>query len=261
MKYNKKRNTAFLYETLILEMTKALLSKDKERKEIALDIIKENFYQNSILHEELDAYRSIMETKGVSTEWANSILREAQRTYLSLHPEQVFQTQTNVINRVNKELGKDTFNNFTPNYKSLATIGQLFSVKTPVKRRVILENNLISEMVAEENNMTVEPVDNLVLNIFIKNFNEKYDSLLEEQRDLLFKYIFSFSDDGMGLKIALNEEIFRMKELIKHNKSSFPELSERVNSLHEMLESFSKKPIDDKMLFKVMKTQEFCKEL
>jgi hypothetical protein len=28
-----------------------------------------------------------------------------------------------------------------------------------------------------------------------------------------------------------------------------------------MLESFSKQTIDDKMLLKVMKTQEFCKEL
>ena len=261
MKYNKKRNTAFLYETLILEMTKAVLSKDKGRKEIALDIIRENFNQSSILQEELDAYRSIMETKGVTTEWANSILREAQRTYLSLHPDQVFKTQSHVINRVNKELGKDTFNNFTPNYKSLATIGQLFSIKTPVKRRVILENSLIGEMVAEESNMIVEPVDNLVLNIFIKNFNEKYDSLLAEQRDILFKYIFSFSDNGMGLKIAINEEISRMKGVIEKNKTAFPELNERVNSLHEMLESFSKKPIDDKMLFKVMKTQEFCKEL
>ena len=64
MKYNKKRNTAFLYETLILEMTKAALNKDEKRKNIALDIIKENFAKNSILDEELDAYRSIMETKG-----------------------------------------------------------------------------------------------------------------------------------------------------------------------------------------------------
>ena len=84
---------------------------------------------------------------------------------------------------------------------------------------------------------------------------------MAEQRDILFKYIFSFSDNGMGLKIALNEEISRMKGVIEKNKTSFPELNERVDSLHEMLESFSRKPIDDKMLFKVMKTQEFCKEL
>lgn len=261
MKYNKKRNTAFLYETLILEMTKAALNKDEKRKNIALDIIKENFAKNSILDEELDAYRSIMETKGATKEWADMILREAQRTYLSLHPGHVFNQQTHVINRVNKELGKDTFNNFTPNYKSLATIGQLFSVKTPVKTRVILESNIIAEMTSQEETMTVEPVDNLVLKVFVEKFNEKYDTLLEEQKDLLFKYIFSFADDGMGLKVAINEEISRMKRIVSENKSQIPELSDKFESLGVMLESFSNQSIDDKMLLKVMKTQEFCKEL
>lgn len=261
MKYNKKRNTAFLYETLILEMTKAALNKDEKRKNIALDIIKENFAKNSILDEELDAYRSVLETKGVNKDWASMILREAQRTYLSLHPGHVFQNQTHVINRVNKELGKDVFNNFTPNYKSLATIGQLFSVKTPVKTRVILENNIIEEMTSQEETMSVEPVDNLVLKVFVEKFNEKYDSLLEEQKDILFKYIFSFADDGMGLKVAINEEISRMKKLISENKTSVPELTDKFDALGLMLESFSKESIDDRMLLKVLKTQEFCKEL
>ncbi len=261
MKYNKKRNTAFLYETLILEVTKAALNKDERRKNIAMDILKENFAKNSILDEELDAYRSILETKGVTKEWANMILREAQRTYLSLHPGHVFQHQTHVINRVNKELGKDTFGTFTPNYKSLATIGQLFSIKTPVKARVILESNIIEEMTNQEDTMNVEPVDNLVLKVFVEKFNEKYSTLLEEQKDILFKYIFSFVDEGMGLKVAINEEISRMKKIVIKNKTSVPELSDKFESLGLMLESFSSKNIDDSMLFKVLKTQELCKEL
>ena len=109
MRYNKKRNTAFLYEALVLEMTKAIINNDEERKDIALDILKENFSSNSILHEELDAYRAVLETKNVDKDWAEMTLREAQRTYLSLHPDNVFNQQTHVINRVNKELGKDTF--------------------------------------------------------------------------------------------------------------------------------------------------------
>ena len=90
---------------------------------------------------------------------------------------------------------------------------------------------------------------------------KKYDTLLEEQKDLLFKYIFSFADDGMGLKVAINEEISRMKKIVAENKSAIPELADRFESLGVMLESFSKQSIDDKMLLKVMKTQEFCKEL
>ena len=261
MKYNKKRNTAFLYESLVLEMTKAIINKDDKRRDIALDILKESFHRNSILHEELDAYRAVIETRNTDEPTAKAILREAQRTYLSLHPGHVFQNQTHVINRVNKELGKDTFNIFTPNYKSLATISQLFSVKTPVKRRVILEQNLIQDMVAPQPSMAMEPVDNLVYNVFVKKFNEKYDALLEEQRDVLYKYIFSFADDGYGLKIALNEEISRMKKLISGEKKNIPELKEKFESVEELLSSFSKKQIDDNMVLKVLQTQGFCKEL
>ena len=261
MKYNKKRNTAFLYESLVLEMTKAIISKDNNRRDVALDILKESFHRNSILHEELDAYRAVLETKNTDESTAKAILREAQRTYLSLHPEHVFKNQTHVINRVNKELGKDTFNIFTPNYKSLATIAQLFSVKTPVKRRVILEQNLIHDMITPHSRMELEPVDNLVYNVFVKKFNEKYHSLLEEQRDVLYKYIFSFADDGYGLKITLNEEISRMKKLISGEKKNIPELKEKFESLEELLGSFSKKAVDDTMILKVLQTQGFCKEL
>jgi len=261
MKYNKKRNTAFLYEALILEMTKAVINKDEERKQIALDILKENFSADSILHEELDAYKAVLETKGVTEDFANMVLREAQRTYLSLHPDHVFSQQTHVIKRVNKELGKDTFNIFTPNYKSLATIAQLFSVRTPVKRRVILEKNVIEEMTSEEKKSNMQPIDNLVYNVFVKKFNEKYDSLLEEQRDILYKYIFSFADDGYGLKISINEEISRMKEIIRNNKNKIPSLQEKFETVEDLLESYASKSIDDKMVLKIMQTQEFCKEL
>ena len=65
----------------------------------------------------------------------------------------------------------------------------------------------------------------------------------------------------MGLKVAINEEISRMKQIIIENKTSVPELSDKFESLGLMLESFSTKNIDDNMLFKVLKTQEFCKEL
>ena len=261
MKHNKKRNTAFLYEALILEMTKAVINKNEKRKNIALSILKEGFGVNSILHEELDAYRAVLETRNVDKDIANLILREAQRTYLSLHPDHVFQKQTKVINRVNKELGKDTFNIFMPNYKSLATIAQLFSVRTPVKRRVVLEQNIVQSMTIAETSSKMEPVDNLVYNVFVKKFNEKYNTLLEEQKDILFKYIFSFSDSGAGLKISLNEEISRMKKLIGSKKSTMPDLQENLVALEQLLESYASKEIDDTMVLKILQTQEFCKEL
>jgi len=261
MKHNKKRNTAFLYEALILEMTRCIINKNEVKKKIVLSILKESFHEGSILRDELEAYRAIVETKGVPKDWATMTLREAQRTYLSLHPDHVFKQQTHVIKRVNKEIGKDTFNIFMPNYKALATINQLFSLKTPVKKRVILEQTVVENMMLENQANNIEPIDNLVYNVFVKKFNEKYNSLLEEQKDILFKYIFSFADEGISLKLALNEEIARMKLAIKENKAAIPALRSRFESLENLLESYAKTSIDDNMILKVLQTQEFCKEL
>ena len=49
MKHNKKRNTAFIYETLTRELTKAIVDKDSDRKETVLAIIKEGFGGDSTL--------------------------------------------------------------------------------------------------------------------------------------------------------------------------------------------------------------------
>ena len=53
LKHNKKRNTAFLYETLIKEMTKAVIEKNIELKNEIFSIIKESFQNNSNLYKEL----------------------------------------------------------------------------------------------------------------------------------------------------------------------------------------------------------------
>ena len=53
MRHNKKRNTAFLYETLVKELTKSVVKKQHQRKERVIQIIKENFNKNTPLHREL----------------------------------------------------------------------------------------------------------------------------------------------------------------------------------------------------------------
>ena len=84
---------------------------------------------------------------------------------------------------------------------------------------------------------------------------------MAEQKDILFKYIFSFADEGVGLKISLNEEISRMKKLIEQSKKNTPSLEGRFGSLVSLLESFQKSEINDEVVHKILQTQEFCKEL
>ena len=50
-RHNKKRNTAFLYETLINEMTKAVVSGEKDKASKITNLIKNYFSDGGILKE------------------------------------------------------------------------------------------------------------------------------------------------------------------------------------------------------------------
>ena len=75
MKHNKKRNTAFIYETLSRELTKAIVDKDSNRKATVLAIIKEGFAGNTILAEELSLYKHLLETRNIQENLAERILQ------------------------------------------------------------------------------------------------------------------------------------------------------------------------------------------
>ena len=66
MKHNKKRNTAFLYEALVKELTKASLRSDKAEQSTISSILREHFHSNSILGKELELYQAIVSTSEVA---------------------------------------------------------------------------------------------------------------------------------------------------------------------------------------------------
>ena len=65
MKHNKKRNTAFIYETLARELTKAIVDNIDEKKNKIVFLVKEHFSPSSVLREELTLYRTLLETNNI----------------------------------------------------------------------------------------------------------------------------------------------------------------------------------------------------
>ena len=59
MKHNKKRNTAFVFETLVKEITAAIIKNDHERKDKAVSIVKKHFKPGSALRQHLNCYKSL----------------------------------------------------------------------------------------------------------------------------------------------------------------------------------------------------------
>ena len=267
-KHNKKRNTAFIYEALIKEVTVAMLRGQTERKRKIVDIIKKHFNPDSELYKELKCYRSLYENQNLDREVSEKIVKEAKIAQRLIDPNGLFKQQTDLIKDVNVEVSPSVFNNYVPNYRTLASIAQLFSQKLSPKNSVILENQLIEDMTSSEPTAPpVGDVDNIVVKNFVGKFNLKYsDSLLEEQKKLLTFYISSFADNALELKMFLNEEIGRLSKGLEDAKDleeikSDKHMVEKANNIIEKLNSFSRETIDENVLITVMKTQQLIKEI
>ena len=266
IKHNKKRNTAFVYEALVREATVAILKNDHGRKNKAVSIIKKHFHGDSLLRRDLDCYRSLYENQNFSKNMSEKIFKEVRIQHSMIDPHGLFKQQTELIHDINKKLSSDVFNNFVVNYKALATIDQIFSSKTSPKNRVILENEIIIGMSKNisQKELGVN-VDNILFKTFVEKFNTKYE-LLEEQKDLLVRYISSFSDNALELKCFLNEEIGRLKAqlskaAIEEEIKTDVDMLAKTNKLIERLEDFAKKDISEEVLFTVLKTQALVKEI
>ena len=148
IKHNKKRNTAFVYEALIREATVAILRNDHKKSNKVVTLIKKHFHSNSLLKKDLECYRSLYENQGIDKSLSEKILKEVRMQKMMIDPEGLFKQQTKLIHDVNKEITPEVYNNFVPNYKTLATIDQIFSAKTSPKNRIIMESEIISQMSA-----------------------------------------------------------------------------------------------------------------
>ena len=270
LKHNKKRNTAFLYEALVREATKSILEQDQVKKTAIINIVREHFIRGSILKAELNLYKTILETKGLKPKTAEKMLSETRKEYEALDKREIFNEQTKMINKINKQVSKEVFNNFVPNYKSLATVGQLFNNEDlPVKERVILEEVALSYMTSrdkkylQENQM--EPIDNIVYTKFVDRFNNKYNSLNESQISLLSKLAISVDQEAMlQFNVFLNEEVGRIKEALNNRLASgdHPErIKEKINLVLEKLEGMKKQKLTDDSLVAILKIQELVGEL
>jgi len=267
-RHNKKRNSAFVYEALIKEATVAIMKKDTARKEAAAQLIKKYFKTGTLLRKDLDCYRSLYENQSLDRLTSEKIIKEVKIQKRLLDPDGLFKAQSQLIRDVNVELSSEVFNNFVPNYKTLATISQIFSNKISPKDQIILENVIIHNMLkTEEADTAGGIVDHVVYKTFVDKFNTKYENgLLQEQKELLARYITSFVDNALELKIYLNDEIGRLKEQLEKAKDveeikNDEAMIKKTSEVIEHLNTFSQETITEDVLMTVLKTQALVKEI
>lgn len=266
--HNKKRNTLFLYESLLREYTKAKIENNQKNLLEVKNILISFFSEGKILKEELKIYKAVLETENVDKELASKILEEAKRLYLGLDQENIFKQQSSIIARVNRKLTPKFFSNYVQNYKDIATIQQIFNGKASIPSRMLMERQLIERMSSnrESEEQVNEKIDKYVIHSYLNAFNKKYSDLLENQKLLLKKYMTSSEDDNTDFVVFLNEELQNIENKLNtaHKMSEVKEDSGILNKLVEVKNKFYKlkeEEIDERFLQKILKYQKLIHEI
>ncbi|MDP3986713.1 MAG: hypothetical protein Q8P81_00635 [Nanoarchaeota archaeon] len=263
----------FLYEVLVRELTKSVLSEDKERKKSIMSIIRKHFSKGSILSKELDLYRALSDTNGLKEDTAKRLVSEVSKVYGGFGFQKLQDEQNKLVSDMNKNLDKESLKTYIPNYRSMATICQIFNKKIGPKERVILEEKIVEKLTSKpellKESVDTEPVDNFTFNVFLKSFNDTYSkNLLSEQKNLLSKYILSSMDNGIDFRVYLNEEISRLKGEIKSASESDrdiatdEEMKKKSKEVYGLLEAFrEKEEINQGALEQILKIQQLVREI
>lgn len=269
MKHNKKRNTAFLFEVLSKELTKQVLKKDKEKQKIILETLKMFFANGTTLNKELKLYKYLLESKNLNEKAATELVRRAKEEYEKLDETTIFNEQSRLISHINKNISKDVYNYFVPSYKNLATVYQIFDKQTALPKKVLLEQHLVQNIVTpieEPNNVGGVKLRTSVVNSFVKIFNEKYSDLLEEQKTLLRKFIYSV-EDATEFKFYINEEVTRLRQALNKYKndkdvSQDKDMKIKYERVYEVLDAFKvDSRLTEEKVSNLMKVQLLVSEL
>ena len=266
-KHNKKRNMGFVYEALIRELTRAAVEGKTKRKAKLAKTIRESFSRKTMLGKELDCYKTLNESKSLSSENAERLIEATKQAYKDLDQKQLFIEQSHLINLINKEFGSYVFSNYVPNYKDLATISKMFNDSTPIKTKVLMERQIVDNMCQEEQASISSDteVNDLVVREFTKSFNKEYSHLLPEQRQFLTHYITSEVDNGVEFKVFLNEELHRITTAVKESLvmdevKNDKDMVVATNEVLSVIQEYKNKDLTDEDLKKFMKLQKLVSE-
>ena len=262
--HNKKRNTAFIFEVLVQELTKSSIKEDHNRKNLIVGILKEFYSKNKILKQELEIYKSFEDISSKDNVLVDKILQEAKKQFVSLNRQQVFKEQSKIINIINKTLGQESWKNYIASYKKLATINQALTQDKNPKRQVLAEQKLVQMLLATDTeNIKLPKINNLAMSAFIQKFNEKYTSVLSEQQKIfLSKYINSNDDNNLELKTYLYQEVENINNFLNENKNRFgQEISEKIKKVLAKVDGYKTQKFSDEIVFEVFRIQSLVSEL
>jgi hypothetical protein len=258
-KHNKLKNTGILFELLTRQITNDVM----ERKEysVAEKLLREHFSSKTELGKELILYRAFFNTQQLSESKSFEFIKIIGEQRQKLN-EKLLNTQKYLFIKQLKEHYdlKEFLSVRIPSYKIYASIYKMFDatinentgvediedivnskftivehLSGQTQQKNVKQENAIMELVRNQD----EDLRLLSYSMLLKNFNERYKNLSEQQKSLLREYMYNVSNVNT-IKKYVTEEATKVLVEIKSslrkvtNKVIAIKLQEVVSQLQKM---------------------------
>jgi hypothetical protein len=278
IKHSKYKNTGILFELLVRQVTIDTL---KGVDSPAIDIMKKYFVKSE-LGREYKLYESILKSKVLNESRANTIVSTILESSVNLNKSILKRQKYNLIKEIKSNYDLDTFFNIKiKNYKELASLYMLiegangssyiapaqmvdykitlleFLTKQEIKSPDSKEN-VIQEFQAYDKDLRI-----LTYKILLEKFNEKYDSISLEQKQILKEFINSV-DSAPHLRNFYNTKIAELKEHLSKSTKTIqdPATKVKVEEIAKHLVELDKTAkVNDDHLVDLMQYYELVQEI
>jgi len=281
IKHSKFKNTGFIFELLVRQVTSEIMSANKS---VAEKILKEFFNSKKELSKELKLYQYLINEKYNSEAKAEKFLDTVCEARKRLDEAKITKEKYNLIKSIKENYNIDEFvKSSVSNYKLLASIYKIFEVTVSeeqyeptdiVNSRFTLTETIINssiqnkeekfkDAVLEEYRKQDSDLRAISYKLLIESFNNKYKNLTAEQKSLLREYINNINDTGK-LKEYVSGEILKLTTGLKEvggkisDKVTKIKLAETIAQIRQIK---SVKKIKEEHLSALMMSYELLKEL
>lgn len=281
IKHSKFKNTGFIFELLVRQITSEIMSSNKS---VAEKILKEHFNSKKELSKELKLYQYLINEKYNSEAKAEQFINTILEARKRLDEKKLTKEKYNLIKEIKETYGLDEFiKSPISNYKTLASIYKVFEVATTeeqydptdiVSSRFTIAENIINtsiqnkdskikDAVLEEYRKQDSDLRAVSYKLLVESFNNKYKNLSSEQKVLLREYINNINNTGK-LNAFVNKEVSSLVESLKEVGSKISDkvtkikLAETISNIKKIK---SAKKIKEQHLSAMMMTYELLNEL
>jgi hypothetical protein len=239
LKHSKYKNSGIIFELLIRQVTADTISG---KQSPALDIIKKYFLKSE-LSKEYKLYESLLKNLPLAESKANIVINTILETSKKLNRGTLRREKYNLIKEIRDNYNLDDFFKIKlPNYKAYAALYSLMEIynnDTLINPDAIISNkvtllevlttskinkNEVKDEVIEEFKKYDKDLRILTYRILLEKFNDKYDGLNENQKNVLKEFITEV-DSTPKLKEFYNSKI---KDIKNELKSLIESISDKV---------------------------------